>query len=215
MVHVGFDRVTPASALEKLPILLEQSTSHASVVLKALLLMPALVAVAVPLALLGAHAMAEPASFTMLAEHPVVALQIGLGLMLWCALFVWPLRVVLARAGTARVVDITAGSVRVTDRGPLRSTSWAEPLGSYRGVAHCVRTSLSGVRHEMILVHPDPRRHVLLAAAPAMPQSLLTGTASLLNLPEIAARDLYATERSRTAPVPDDALVTMPAIARG
>lgn len=214
MVHVGFDRVTPASALEHLPIQLEQSTSHASVVLKALLMVPALAAVAVPLALLGAHAIAEPAPFAMLAEHPMEAVQIGLGLTLWCALFVWPLRLVLARAGAARVIAITADMVRVTERGPFRSTSWAEPLGTYRGVAHYVRTSLSGVRHEMILVHADPRRHVLLAAAPSIPQSLLTHTASLLNLPEIAARDLYAGERSRMAPAQgDDTPVTMPALA--
>jgi hypothetical protein len=216
MFHVGFDQVTPATALEELPIHLEQSTSHASVVLKALLLVPALAAVAVPLALLGAHAIAEPAAFTLLTDHPVTALQIGLGLTLWCALFVWPLRLVLARAGTARVVDITADRVRVTDRGPLRSATWSEPLGCYRGVAHTVRTSLSGVRHGMILVHADPRRHVLLAVAPSMPQSLLTRAASLLRLPEIAARDLYAGERIRVAPARgDDALITMPAIARG
>lgn len=214
MFHVGFDRVTPATALEELPIHLEQSTSHASVVLKALLLVPALAGVAVPLALLGAHAMAEPAAFTMIAEHPMEALQISLGLMLWCALFVWPLRLVLARAGAARVVDITTDTVRVTERGPLRSTTWTEPLGGYRGVAHTVRTSLSDVRHEMILVHADPRRHVLLAAAPSMPQSLLTRTASLLKLPEIAAHDLYAGERRRMAPAQsDDAPVTMPALA--
>lgn len=214
MVHVGFDRVTPATALESLPIHLEQSTSHASVVLKALLMVPALAAVAVPLALLGAHAMAEPAPFTMLAEHPMEAVQISLGLMLWCALFVWPLRLVLARAGAARVIDITADTVRVTERGPFRSTTWAEPLGAYRGVAHYVRTSLSGVRHEMILVHADPRRHVLLAAAHTMPQSLLTRTASLLDLPEIAARDLYASPRRHIAAAQaEDAPVTMPALA--
>lgn len=214
MVHVGFDRVTPATALESLPVHLEQSTSHASVVLKALLMVPALAAVAVPLALLGAHAMAEPAPFTMLAEHPMEAVQISLGLMLWCALFVWPLRMVLARAGAERVIDITADTVRVTERGPFRSATWAEPLGAYRGIAHYVRTSLSGVRHEMILVHADPRRHVLLAAAPTMPQSLLTRTASLLDLPEIAARDLYASPRRHIAPAQaEDAPVTMPALA--
>jgi hypothetical protein len=214
MVHVGFDRVTPASALENLPIHLEQSTSHASVALKALLLVPALAAVAVPLALLGAHAMAEPAAFTMLTDHPMEAVQIALGLTLWCALFVWPLRLVLAHAGAARRIDITADTVRVTDRGPFRSTTWTEPLSAYRGVAHTVRTSLSSVRHEMILVHADPHRHVLLAAAPAMPQSLLTRTASLLGLPEIAARDLYASERSQMAPAQsDEAPVTMPVLA--
>lgn len=214
MFHVGFDRVTPATALESLPIRLEQSTSHASVALKVLLLVPALAGLAVPLALLGAHAMAEPAAFTLLTDHPMTAIQVGLGLTLWCALFVWPLRLVLARAGTARAIDITAGMVRVTDRGPLRSTTWAEPLGGYRGVAHTVRSSLSGVRHEMILVHADARRHVLLAAAPSMPQSLLTRTAALLDLPEIAARDLYAADRRRIAPAQsEDAPVTMPALA--
>jgi hypothetical protein len=217
MVHVGFDRVTPASALETLPIHLEQSTSHASVVLKALLMVPALAAVAVPLALLGAHAMAEPTAFALITDHPMEAAQIALGLTLWCALFVWPLRLVLARAGAARVIDITADMVRVTDRGPLRSATWSEPLGDYRGVAHTVRTSLSGVRHEMILVHPDPRRHVLLAAAPAMPQSLLTRTASLLGLPEIPARDLHAGERRRLTPAQSEtAPVALPAlVARG
>ena len=217
MVHVGFDRVTPASALETLPIHLEQSTSHASVVLKTLLMVPALVAVAVPLALLGAHAMAEPAAFALITDHPTEAVQIALGLTLWCALFVWPLRLVLARAGAARVIDITADMVRVTDRGPLRSATWSEPLGDYRGVAHYVRTSLSGVRHEMILVHADPRRHVLLAAAPAMPQSMLTRTASLLGLPEIPARDLHAGERRRLTPAQSEtAPVALPAlVARG
>jgi hypothetical protein len=217
MFHVGFDRVTPATALEQLPIHLEQSTSYTLVALKALLLVPALAAVAVPLALLGAHAMAEPAAFTLLASHPVTAIQIGLGLTLWCALFVWPLRLVLARAGAARVVDITADMVRVTDRGPLRSATWAEPLGCYRGVAHYVRSSLSGVRHELILVHADPSRHVLLAAAPAMPQSLLTRTSMLLNLPEIPARTLYGAERRQIAAAArgEEVLVTMPAIARG
>jgi hypothetical protein len=217
MVHVGFDRVTPATALENLPIHLEQSTSHASVVLKVLLMVPALVAVAVPLALLGAHAMAEPTAFALITDHPTEAVQIALGLTLWCALFVWPLRLVLARAGAARVIDIAAGMVRVTEQGPFRTAAWTEPLGAYRGVAHYVRTSLSGVRHEMILVHADPRRHVLLAAAPAMPQSLLTRTASLLGLPEISARDLYAGEGHRLTPAQSEtAPVAIPAlVARG
>jgi len=216
MFHVGFDRVTPATALERLPIHLEQSTSHVSVALKVLLLVPALAGLAVPLALLGAHAMAEPTAFTMLTDHPMTAFQVGLGLSLWCALFVWPLRMVLARAGATRVIDITADMVHVTDRGPLRTSTWSEPLGCYRGVAHCVRSSLSGVRHEMILVHADPRRHVLLAAAPSMPQSLLTRMTSLLDLPEIPARNLYAPELRRTATASPGEVAsdTLPAIAR-
>jgi hypothetical protein len=181
-----------------------------------LLLVPALAGLAVPLALLGAHAMAEPTAFTMFSDNPMTAFQVGLGLTLWCALFVWPLRMVLARAGAARVIDISTDMVRVTDRGPLRNTTWSEPLGCYRGVAHYVRSSLSGVRHEMILVHADPRRHVLLAAAPSMPQSLLTHTASLLGLPEIPARNLYARERHRptTGSPGQEVGVTLPAIAR-
>jgi hypothetical protein len=58
---------------------------------------------------------------------------------------------------------------------------------------------------------------VLLAAAPAMPQSLLTRTASLLGLPEIPARDLHAGERRRLTPAQSEtAPVALPAlVARG
>jgi len=117
--------------------------------------------------------------------------QILLAIGLCTVLFVLPLRRLLARAGATRVVEIAAGTVAVTDRGLFRARAWSAPLAGYRGVAHHVRTGLSGVRHELILVHAEPARHVLLAIAPRLSVETLARTASLLGLTVIQARELY------------------------
>ena len=56
------------------------------------------------------------------------------------------------------------------------------------------------MRHEMILVHPDPARHVLLAVGDRISADTLARTAVLLGLPEVHARELYASERAPRRP---------------
>jgi hypothetical protein len=207
MTYTSFDRVAPVEALDRLPIRLDQSTSHSSILLWLVLLVPAFAAIAIPLMLVAAHAVAEPATLTMLSEHPVTTIQIGVGVALWCALFVRPLQRVLTRAGLARVIEMTPATVQVTDSGLLRSQSWSEPLAAFHGIAHHVRASLSGVRHELVLVHPDPRRHVLLVAAPAMTQTAILRVSALLGLPEVPARELYVPDTTRATASPSEAPV--------
>lgn len=197
-MHVSFDKVVPAQPPDAFPIRLEQSTSGASVLLRLLLLVPALVALAVPLMLLAAHAVAEPKALAFLADHPLSSVQIALAAAIWSILFVWPLQRLVARAGRTRIVDILQGKVAVTEQGLLRTRAWSEPLASYRGLAHHVRTSLSGVRHEIILVHPDPARHVLLAVREGISAEAVARTAALLGLGQVHARELYAFERSQS-----------------
>ena len=48
------------------------------------------------------------------------------------------------------------------------------------------------MRHEMILIHPDPTRHVLLAVGDKISANTLAQTAALLGLAEIHARELYS-----------------------
>lgn len=201
-MHVSFDKVVPEQVPNQLPIRFEQSTSRASIVLRLLLLVPALVIVAVPLTLLAAHAVAEPAALHFLAEHPLTTVQISLAIAICALLFVRPLQRLLVRAGAKRQVEIAAGTVRVTDWGPLRTRAWSEALSGYRGVAHHVRTTLSGMRQEMILVHPDPARHVLLAVGDNISKETLARTAALFNLPEVHARELYGFERWRPLHAP-------------
>jgi hypothetical protein len=200
-MHVSFDTIVPAQLPERLPIQIKQSTSRTSIALKLLLLLPALVIVAVPLALLAAHAVAEPTALNFLANHPLTTVQITLAVAFCTLLFVRPLQRLLARAGATRLIDISSDTVSVTERGPFRTCTWSAPLASYRGVAHHVRTSLSGVRHEMILIHPDPTRHVLLAASDKISANTLARTAALLGLSEVHARELYSFERWSPEPV--------------
>lgn len=190
-MHVSFDQIASPTGLDRLPIRLEQSLSRVSVLFKLLLLVPALAAVAIPLLLLAAHAAAKPGTLALLREHPLTAVQIALGIALWSALFVYPLRLLLTRAATKRLVDISADTVCVAEHGLLRTRIWSAPLNTYRGVAHQVRSSLSGVRHELILVHADPGRHVLLTVDDAISRKTLERAAALLRLPEVPARRLY------------------------
>jgi hypothetical protein len=66
------------------------------------------------------------------------------------------------------------------------------PLASYRGIAHVVRTSLSGTRHELVLVHPLRAHRILLCMADRISEAELAHAARILRLPVIAASDLYA-----------------------
>ena len=76
-------------------------------------------------------------------------------------------------------------------RTPFGSTAWSVPLASYSGIAHHVRASLSGLRHELILVHPDPAKNLLVAVADRIPQATLDRAKALLRLPEVPAKSLY------------------------
>jgi len=204
-MHFSFDKVVSSQPPDQLPIRLEQSTSRASIVLRLLLLIPALAALAIPLMLLAAHAVAQPAALDFLAEHPRSSAQIALAVAIWSILFVWPLQRLLACAGRTRVVEISPRMVTVTERSLLRTRTWSAPLASYRGLAHHVRSSLSGVRHEMVLVHPDPARHILVATSAGISANAVARTAALLGLGQAHARELYAFERPRScaaAPVP-------------
>ena len=108
-----------------------------------------------------------------------------------------------------RTVEIADGLVSVTEGGHFRSWAWAAPLASFTGVAHHVRASLSGTRHELILVHPTRAMSVLLSVAPRTTQSEVDRVATLLGHKEIPPSELYRFKalwpRMTPAPLPDAA----------
>ncbi len=59
------------------------------------------------------------------------------------------------------------------------------------GVVHHVRASLSGTRHELILVHPQREKSVLLSLADKMPQSEVDRVAALLGQKVVPPSELY------------------------
>lgn len=140
--------------------------------------------------LLTSHALSTPDAIDLALSQPMTTLQGIVGLLMLSALLFVPVRRLAEEAGSRGLVEIDGGMVRVSEEGLFSARRFREPLDAYSGIAHRVRTTLSGVRHELVLVHPDARRDVVIALdrmeAVVTPASMI----ARLGLPEIAARDI-------------------------
>lgn len=193
------DTVAGNPLFDRLPLIINQKSSRASALIMLMLLVPALLVGLVPTALLVAFA---SSSWGVAADHPGAAAQVLVGIGLWTVLFVLPAKRILQRFGAIRRICVETGSVTVSERGLFGSRDWSAPLSEYTGIARHLRSTLSGLRHELILVHREPRKSVLLhsgdlASAPAIDQAT-----RLLGLPEIQPRELYRGRTFRTPHTP-------------
>lgn len=139
--------------------------------------------------LLTSEAFSKPDAVNLALAQPLATLQIVAGLMMLSALFLVPVRRLVADFGRG-IVEIDGNTVRVSEKGLFSARRFREPLDAYKGIAHRVRTTVSGIHHELVLVHPDARRDVVIALdrmeAAVSPASMI----ARLGLPEIAAGDL-------------------------
>lgn len=200
MSQLHFQTIVPAAPPTALPVRIEQSSTPFSTVAQTVALAVLALLIAAPFAMLLVHLPDDPTSSGLLAEKPGSVARVALGLALWCGLLGWPAGRLLARLGRRRTVTISAGLVAVTEDGPLGRTLWSEPVDRYLGIAHHIRSSVSGNRHELILVHPDRRRSVLLAAAARITQAETDAAAFALAVVELPARALYE-RNARSYPV--------------
>lgn len=148
------------------------------------------------------YALATPAVRATIAEQPMMALEIALALTFWIGLVIWPLRDLLLRLARNRTVEISETTVSAADTHVFGTKAWTAPLSEYRGIAHHIRTSLSVARHELVLVHPDAKRSVLLRVSDNISEAETERMARLLGLPRIAASELYyafAAQQGRAA----------------
>jgi len=173
--------------LDTLPLHLTQRFSRSAAVARLTLLVPAILLVLVPVSFLAVSTNA----LAQFSARPVDALVAGVGVALFSCLFGVPFSRAIKALVSQRTVRIEAGAVTVEDRGLFGLTTWTLPLTAYRGVAHVVRTSLSGARHELVLVHPSRRRQVLLCASEKLSDTDLDRASRLLSLPLVPANDLY------------------------
>jgi len=189
------DSSAPTGPLGALPVTLEQSIpSRAGLVAKLLLIGSAGVVLLAPFALLAVIAVTDPAGFMAIARQPMVALQLGLALLMSIAFVTFPLRHVVVQFSARRSISITGSAVSVAELGRARR-QWQEPLENYCGIARCVRSSLAGARHELVLVHPDPAKSVTLHTADRIAQSSVD---ALLRLTGLAEVDVMTLGRSLT-----------------
>lgn len=211
MGTLSFETIHPAAPPDTLPARIEQSSPRLVDTLTLLVLAATALALVSPFVAVALHLADAPEARALVFEQPRAVLQLGLGLAVWTVLLGWPARRLAQRLGLRRVVTLTPGMVRVEDAGLLRTRHWSAPVATYSGLAHHVRASLSGVRHELILVHPDPARSVLLAAAPRFAQGEIERMCGLIGVNEVPARLLYTRPGSaNSAPT-----ATTPAAAFG
>ncbi|MET0640525.1 MAG: hypothetical protein ABWZ19_10960 [Hyphomicrobium sp.] len=137
------------------------------------------------------YALSSPEVRNALILHPVVAVELALALVFWAGLIVWPLRKLVMALISDRLVDIRDGDVKVVDRTPFSTSLWQTPLASFEGVALHSRSSLSGVRQEAILIHPNRSRSIILMAAERIDSSEFDRLCRALNMPVVPAEWLY------------------------
>ena len=187
----------PASAFEALPFSFAQQSSRPTAVLLLLLLLPVLAVLIVPPTLILFLALEDLRH--AIADKPLAVGMLVLGLVTWAGVFLVPTQRLIRKLWTTRSVRVAADGVTVNDGGFLGSRQWNAPLSDFSGIAHHVRATLSGVRHELVLVHRDRRRAVLLHTADRISQATIDRAAALFRLPQLPARELYRVMR---APAP-------------
>ncbi|MFA5951311.1 MAG: hypothetical protein WC807_13610 [Hyphomicrobium sp.] len=172
-----------------LPVVLDQSPSQSSPVILITLLIPVVAGLSLPFVALAQELAADASARSALAEKPIAAVQLILAAIALTSLFAWPLVRLLRKTLRKRVVRIEGSMVECSELGLFRRKVWSQPMASYEGISRRVLSSLSGVSHELLLVHRDRRRSVTLAVAAGFSQEQVDQLAALLNVAEIPSRD--------------------------
>ncbi len=182
-------------SVPSLPITLEQRVSIASFVTTSLSIALAAGVLLTPFGLVAGLAALDPSAFLTIAQHPATAIQLGLALAIGIGFVAVPMKRLVRRARAPRRIVVCDQTVVATDRWLADGGGWSEPLAAYKGVAHHVRTTLSGAHHEIVLIHEEASKSVVLHMADRIAQPQVDAVAALLNVAEIPARAMYERER--------------------
>ena len=192
------------SSAGAMPMRLEQKSKIGRAIATTLIALPIAGLAASLVSVAAAAVLTDPAPLSLLIDKPAAALGLLSGIAVTAALIAHPVISALSRIGRHQTVEISTHSVSTTEVSPFGTATWVEPLANYAGLAHHIRTSLSGVRHEIVLVHREPARSVLLAETPRLLQSELDSMAKALRLPIVPASMIYAKPTQPRAPVAAD-----------
>jgi hypothetical protein len=191
MQRRSFEVIEVSGAPDRLPITIRQTNSKFAKIPGLLLMSVLAAAIVLPQIGFAIYAFASTDVRSALVKQPVVAVELALALVFWIGLIVWPLRNILIALISDRFVDIRDGEVKVVDRTPFSTTMWQMPLTSFEGVALNNRSSLSGVRQEAVLVHPNRHRSIIVMAAERIGTQELDSLCCMLSLPVVPAGRLY------------------------
>jgi hypothetical protein len=194
----AFECVDVTSRIDAFPLRSQQGAPRTPGLLHLGLLSSLAAVVVLPQIGLAGYVLASSEIRHMVAGQPLVAFQLAAALAFWIGIFAWPLNVLITRLSCRRVVEITRDLVSVSENRANSCSTWTEPLQSYRGVAHHIRSSLAGTRHELVLIHADARRSVLLSTADQITDADIGRMTQLLRLPQVPASEMYAAAKKIT-----------------
>jgi hypothetical protein len=200
----AFERVELLSAAGEFPIHSAQTSKRWSEIIRLVVLTGLAATIVLPQIALALYALGNPETRTLILAKPLMTAELAVALVFWIALFAWPLRRLLARVNGRRKVEISRLIVAVRDEKLLKTDTWSAPLASYTGVSHQIRASVSGSRHELILVHPDKSRSVLLMVAEHISEADIQRFTRLLGLPHLQVTSMK--QPKRAAPKRDNRL---------
>ena len=192
----AFESVELLSADGEFPIQSVQSTERWSEIIRLVLLATLAGVIVLPQIALTVYALANPETRSLILKRPLMTAELTVAMAFWIGLFAWPLRRLLARVNGRRKVEISRAIVAVRDEKLLGTKTWMAPLSAYKGITHRVRASLSGSRHELVLVHPDASRSVLLMVSEYISDAEIQRFAHLLGMPQIPARQVNGATKS-------------------
>ena len=190
MRAAAFETLEPCGPITSLPLSLVQTASRSSPLLMLALALPAALAALTPFCLIAAHVSRDP---SLLYERPETSIALAAALVVWALLFGWPITQRALRMADRREIEINGRVVTVAESRGRWTRTWSEPVAAYQGLAHHVRSSLSGIRHELILIHPVAARSVLLRVADKITQNEIDELSLLLGCREIAPQLFYGT----------------------
>jgi hypothetical protein len=187
----AIDRISLSTPADQLPLRLDLAGSRGGFVIALMLLTAAVAFLLTPFVLVGSLAAFEPAEFMNADISWSGGLQLVLAFLVALAFTAFAIRRVNMAWTRSATVEIGHGVVAVVERRFAGVRRWALPVSDFLGIAHVVRTSLSGARHELVLVHANPRYNVMIGLAPSMPQQHVDRMAILLGLLEIPAVSMH------------------------
>ena len=193
----GDDR---AALMPSLPMTLDKSVSVMSIAIAGGFIVAAAGILLTPFGLVAELAAFDPASFLTIAQNPLAAIQLAIALLIGIGFVAFPLRHLIHRARAPRRIVISEREVSASQLWLADGHGWSEPLAAYKGIAHHVRTTLSGAQHEIVLIHDHPSKSVVLHIADRIGQPQLDAVAALLNVSEISPREMYRRNRSGLCP---------------
>lgn len=199
MTIAALEAISHPAGHDGLPARIEQRTCDFMTLVQLTLLFGLLLLLSWPYAAVAVAAAADPAVLADITAQPRALSLVLAGWCLGVLLLGIPALRCLQRLARRRHITLTQAYVEVAERSLWGSRTWGCPLNDFTGLTHRVRTRASGRFHEVILVHRDPRRTLLLRAGESLSLAATHRLANQLGVPVIPVSMIHSGHRADTS----------------